>query len=109
MSLDSLRDTQAWIEPNPADAGRKNPFGKVGRKMPVYYRREVVDGESSWAPLAIVLTVLVVALLLGYFFWYAPAGPVAAGTTHDLTVTTPAPPSGPHTMVLPGSRGHAGT
>src|SRR5437868_13214899 len=76
--------------------------------MPVYYRREVVDGESSWAPLAIVLTVLVVALLLGYFFWYAPAGPVAAGTTHDITVTTPAPPSGPNTIVVPGSPGPAG-
>lgn len=68
------------------------------------------SGDSSWAPVAIVMTILVVALVMGYFFWYAPQRTTAAGPTHTVTVNTPAAPSqpGPATIVVPSSQGPTG-
>jgi len=82
-------------------------IGKVGFTMPLFYTRDVVEGESSWAPLAVIMTVLVVALLCGYFFWYAPSRTVVAAPSHDVTVTAPGP-SAPSTIVIPSSPGPSG-
>ena len=66
--------------------------------------------DSGWAPIAIVLTVLVVALLMGYFFWYAPSQQTnAASPTRNVTINTPASPSSaPSTIVMPSTQGPAG-
>lgn len=70
--------------------------------MPIYVQKE---GESTWAPVAIVMTVLVVAMAMAYFMWYVPSqNSLAPG--RDVIVTTPAQP-GP-TVVVPGAPGPAG-
>ena len=53
----------------------------------MYVERE----DTSWAPLAIVLTVLVVALLMGYFLWYQPNYVSASSPDHNVTINNPAP------------------
>jgi len=66
-------------------------------------------GDSVWAPLAAGLVVVVVGLLLGYFFWYAPNQVSATSrqsVTH-VTVNTPAQSSPGTTVVVP-SPGPAG-
>jgi hypothetical protein len=67
------------------------------------------SGDSNWAPLAIIMTVAVVALTLGYFFLYAPNQTVAATRSADthISVTTPAQ-SNPGTTVVVPSPGPAG-
>lgn len=70
------------------------------------YTRDV-DGESNWAPVAIIMTILVAVLVLGYFLWYAPSQ-TAAGPTHTINVNTPAPQSSPSTIVMPSTPGPAG-
>src|SRR5438067_5993587 len=72
------------------------------------YTRE--DGESTWAPIAIIMTVLVVAMGMGYFFWYAPSETVVVAPTRALVVNTPAAPASaaPTTIVVPSSPGPAG-
>ncbi|MGC8668806.1 MAG: hypothetical protein ACP5VE_11905 [Chthonomonadales bacterium] len=35
--------------------------------------------DGRWAPIAIIVTLILVAALLGYFFWYAPSVPVRRG------------------------------
>jgi hypothetical protein len=90
-----------------ADTGPRNN-NRPGKQMITMrlYTREV-DGESTWAPVAIVMTVLVVVMLLGYFFWYGPAQTGAAQPA-TVTVNTPASPqSSPTTVVVP-SPGPAG-
>lgn len=73
-----------------------------------FYTREV-DGDSNWAPIAIVMTILVIALAMGYFFWYAPSQNTVAAPTHTVVVNTPAPAqSGPSTVVIPSSPGPTG-
>ena len=74
-----------------------------------FYTRDV-DGDSNWAPVAIVMTILVVVLVMGYFFMYAPSQSTLAGPTHTVTVNTPASPtqSVPTTVVLPSTPGPAG-
>ena len=73
-----------------------------------FYTRDVVEGESSWAPVAIIMSVVVVAMLMGYFFWYAPSQ-TAAGPNHSVTVNNPAPAqSGSTTVVMPSSPGPTG-
>lgn len=73
-----------------------------------FYTRD--DGDSSWAPIAIVMTVLVVALGMGYFFWYAPSQTVVVTPTRDVVVNNPATPapSAPTTIVMPSSPGQTG-
>src|ERR1041385_467556 len=72
------------------------------------YTRE--DGESTWAPIAIIMTVLVVAMGMGYFFWYAPSQTVVVAPTRDVVVNTPPAPasSTPTTIVVPSSPGQNG-
>src|SRR6185369_6879242 len=67
-------------------------------------------GDSSWAPVAGILAVMVVVLLMGYFFWYAPSQQTnAASPTHNVTINTPASPSSaPSTIVMPSTQGPAG-
>ena len=73
-----------------------------------FYTRDV-DGDSTWAPIAVVMTVLVAAMVMGYFFWYAPSQGSAAGPTHTVTVNTPAPSqTSPTTVVVPGTPGPVG-
>jgi hypothetical protein len=72
------------------------------------YTRE--DGDSNWAPVAIIMTVLVVVMAMGYFFWYAPSQSVVVAPTREVIVnnpTTPAP-SAPNTVVFPSSPGQTG-
>lgn len=75
--------------------------------MPIYVRE---NGESDWAPVAMILTALVVVMVIGYFVWYAPAHSVAVSRGRTVIVNTPAavaPPS-TTTVVMPGSTGAAG-
>ena len=71
------------------------------------------SGETAWAPIAVIMTVLVVVMAMGYFFWYVPSQVPASGVTHDVIVNNPAPsapsaPSTPTTVILPGSPGAPG-
>src|SRR6266700_3000314 len=73
--------------------------------MSVQTTRETSD--SGWA-VAIILIVLVVALLFGYIFWYAP-GQTTTVERPNVTVNTP--PSAPQNNVVaptPGPQGPAG-
>lgn len=73
-----------------------------------FYTREV-DGESTWAPIAIIMTVLVVVMAMGYFLWYAPSQSRAGGPDHTVTVNNPAPAqSSPQTIVMPSTPGPSG-
>ena len=79
--------------------------------MRIYTREE---GDSAWAPMAIIMSILVVGLLLGYFFWYAPSQTVVT-PAHDVNVYTPSAPAqttpvqaAPTTIVVPGTPGPAG-
>jgi hypothetical protein len=79
---------------------------KAGFSMRFY---STEPGDSSWAPLAIIMTVAAVALAMGYFFLYAPNQTVAATRPADthISVTTPAQ-SNPGTTVVVPSPGPAG-
>lgn len=72
------------------------------------YTRE--NGESGWAPVAIIMTALVVVMAMGYFMWYAPSQRVAATPTRDVIVNTPASAAPPatNTVVVPGPAGAQG-
>lgn len=69
--------------------------------MPIYVQKE---GESTWAPVAIVMTVLVAAMAMAYFMWYVPPQN-ALPATRDVIVTTPQQQP---TIVVPGAPGPAG-
>jgi len=72
-----------------------------------FYTRE--DGDSNWAPIAIVMTILVVGMGLGYFFWYAPSqSVVVAPATHDVIVTNPSSPSTQGPAGATGATGSTG-
>ncbi len=73
-----------------------------------FYTRDVIEGESNWAPVAIIMSVVVVAMLMGYFFWYAPSQ-TNAGPNHSVTVNNPSPAqSSPSTIIMPSSPGQTG-
>lgn len=42
-------------------------------------RRSTVWEDGRWAPIAIIVTIVLVAVLLGYFFWYAPNASTPGG------------------------------
>ena len=66
------------------------------------------EGDSNWAPVAMILGVAVVALLLGYFLLYAPSQQVSQA---PVTINNPAPSgssSPPTTVVVPGTPGQKG-
>ncbi len=67
------------------------------------------SGESNWAPIAVIMTVLVVVMAMGYFFWYVPSQ-VPVTPTHDVIVNNPTPtaPSTPTTVIVPSSPGAPG-
>ena len=67
------------------------------------------SSDSGWAPIAVVLAILVVALLAGYFLWYAPAN-IQANPSPPVTINTPAPVTSPpnNTIVVP-TPGPSGT
>ncbi len=67
------------------------------------------SGESNWAPIAVIMTVLVVVMAMGYFFWYVPSQAVPVAT-HDVIVNNPTPsaPSTPTTVIIPSSPGVPG-
>jgi hypothetical protein len=67
-------------------------------------------GDTIWAPIVIILMVLVVVLLLGYVFWYSPGQMSAAPPQTNIRVTPPAPaaPSPPVFVPTPGSPGPPG-
>ncbi len=68
------------------------------------------NGDSTWAPIAIIMTVLVVALGLGYFLWYAPTQTAVVTPTHEVVVNAPAAPtpSAPTTVIIPPTQGAPG-
>ena len=68
------------------------------------------SGESNWAPIAVIMTVLVVVMAMGYFFWYVPSQVPAGGVTREVIVNNPAPsaPSTPTTVIIPSSPGAPG-
>jgi hypothetical protein len=74
--------------------------------MSVYTRE---PSESGWAPVAIILTIVVVALLLGYFLWFGPTQVVTTERPTNVTVTNPPPTtSNPVVVPVPGPQGPAG-
>jgi quinol-cytochrome oxidoreductase complex cytochrome b subunit len=61
---------------------------------------EVVTREdSSWAPIAIILTVVVIALLMGYFLWYNPNPNTVVAERPNITVNNPPPYTAPNPNV----------
>ena len=70
------------------------------------------SGDNTWAPVAIVLGVIVVALLLGYFLWYAPSQNVVATTPTDVHINVtnpnPAPTAPSNPVIVPGPAGAPG-
>ena len=50
------------------------------------------SGETAWAPIAVIMTVLVVVMAMGYFFWYVPSQVPAGGVTREVIVNNPVPP-----------------
>ncbi len=73
--------------------------------MPFYVRD---NEDSNWAPIALVMTVLVVALAMGYFLWYGPSRPIVQAPTRDIVVTQPAPAPSPSTTIVVPTPGPAG-
>ena len=71
-----------------------------------FYSRE--PGDSGWAPLAIVMSIAVAAMLLCYFLWYVPSQTVAVSPTHQVIVNTPAAAPVSPTVIVPASPGPAG-
>lgn len=71
-----------------------------------FYSRE--EGDSAWAPIAIVLTVVLVVMCIGYFAWYAPSQTQANSPTVNVNTPSTSPP--PTTVVVPspGTQGAAG-
>ena len=47
------------------------------------------SGDSNWAPIAVIMTVLVVVMAMGYFFWYVPSQVPAGGVTREVIVNNP--------------------
>ncbi|MEP6756557.1 MAG: hypothetical protein ABJA67_13710 [Chthonomonadales bacterium] len=65
------------------------------------------EGDANWAPVAMIMAVLVIALLMGYFFLYAPSQQTAVAPT--VNVNSPSPTDRPSTtIVLPGQKGETG-
>jgi len=72
--------------------------------MSVQTTRETSD--SGWA-VAIILVVLVVALLFGYIFWWAPTATPVVEPRTNVNVTAPNPPNNV-VVPTPGPSGPSG-
>jgi hypothetical protein len=71
-----------------------------------FYTRD--DGDTAWAPVAMILAVVVVVMLFGYFAWYAPSHTVVGAPTPTVTVNTPGASAQPSTTVVVPSAGTPG-
>ena len=69
--------------------------------MDVHTTEVVETGDSGWAPIAVVLAIIVVALLAGYFLWFAPSQTQAGNTPVIVNQPSPAPNPPPSTIVVP--------
>ena len=65
------------------------------------------SGQTNWAPVAMVMTALVVVMVVGYFIWYAPTQNTTQ-TPQNVTVNTRNPAPSRTTVVMPSTPGPAG-
>ena len=68
------------------------------------------SGETAWAPIAVIMTTIVVVMAMVYFFWHVPSQVPVGGVTHEVIVNNPAPstPTTPSTVIIQGAPGPNG-